>query len=131
LSRSVLCARLSRVDNDHTPDDPWYVAPTSEANTHIVSTQFVVEGTFVLRSRSLFIAHGNIVAGRVKAGQRPLAPMELDAVVDAVEFLLRSAGDGREGVALCFRYRDEDQLARWQDLELAGQTIHLEDVGAT
>jgi hypothetical protein len=95
-----------------------------------MSPQFVVEATFALPSRRLFVAHGQILAGRVKTGQRVIAPTGIDAPVYAIEFLLKSAADGQENVALCFRYRDEDQRAQWRDLELAGQIIDLEDIGA-
>ena len=41
--------------------------------------------------------------------------------------MLLSASEGRENPALTFKYRDEAQLARWQALPLAGQTLELED----
>jgi hypothetical protein len=36
---------------------------------------------------------------------------------------------GRANVALCFRYRDRDELARWESLTLVGHTLELTDTG--
>ena len=37
-----------------------------------------------------------------------------------------TATDRRENPAACFEYRDDDQLAAWEALDLVGQTIELE-----
>ena len=92
--------------------------------------RFYVEATFRLPGRELFVAHGRILDGAVRNGQRVVAPTGLDARVDAVEFALISAADRRENVALCFRYGSEQELARWQELALAGQILELVDEAA-
>ena len=48
---------------------------------------------------------------------------------DAVECVLLSASEGRENMALCFRYRDDGELAQWQNLALAEKTLELVDAG--
>ena len=89
--------------------------------------RFRVENTFNVRIRSIFVAHGQVVAGTVRAGQHGISPVGLDAPVDAIEWVLLSAREGRENPALCFKYRDEAELAQWQTLGLAGQTLELTD----
>jgi translation elongation factor EF-Tu-like GTPase len=89
--------------------------------------RFQVEDTFRSETRGLFVAHGRILDGTVRRGQRVVAPPGLPAPVDTVEFVLLSASEGRENVALCFRYRDDEQLAQWQSLGLAGQILELAD----
>ena len=89
--------------------------------------RFQVYETFLLQSRGLFVAHGNVLDGAVRRGQRVVAPPGIDVPVDAVEFVLLSATEGRENVALCFCYRDVEQLAQWQSLQLAGQILELAD----
>ena len=90
-----------------------------------MSARLVVEGTFRLRSRAMFVVHGRILAGFLRAGQRIVAPPGLDAPVAAVEHV-RTATGRRENPAACFEYRDDDQLAAWEALDLVGQTIELE-----
>jgi len=89
--------------------------------------RFLVEDTFQLSRLGIFVVHGRILDGTVRPGQRVRTPPGLDAPVDRVEFVLLSASEGRENPALTFKYRDEAQLARWQALPLAGQTLELED----
>jgi len=91
--------------------------------------RFLVEDFFCIASRGVFVVHGTIVSGAVQRGQRVRAPFGLDAPVEAVEFALLSASEGRENPALAFRYRDADQLTRWQSLGLIGQTLELEEGG--
>jgi hypothetical protein len=99
---------------------------------HLIVTMFahfLVEETFSVSSRESFVVHGRIVDGVVRRGQRVRAPSGLDAPVEAIEFVLLSVSPGRENPALVFRYRDVDELARWQALGLTGQTLELEDGG--
>lgn len=89
--------------------------------------RFAVEGTFQVVSRGLFVVYGRIADGTVRMGQRVRAPSGIDATVSAVEFVLLSATQGRENPALGLRYRDAGELARWQALNLTGQTLELEE----
>ncbi len=92
-----------------------------------MTARFLVNATFNLSSRAVFVVHGQVLEGAVRRGQRVRAPEGLDAEVEQIEFVLISAQKGRENPALVFRYRDETQLARWQSLSLEGQTLVLED----
>lgn len=102
-------------------------AARSDGAIFSTPAQFLVEDTFTIASRGLFVAHGKILSGTVRRGQSVTAPPGLTVPVDALEFVLLSATEGRENVALCFRYRDEEELARWRRLSLAGQTLELTD----
>jgi translation elongation factor EF-Tu-like GTPase len=89
--------------------------------------RFQVEDTFEIASRRIFVAHGKVLTGTVHRGQQVVVPSGLSAPVDAVESVLLSATEGRENVALCFRYHGDEDLAQWQSLGLAGQTLELTD----
>lgn len=90
-----------------------------------MSARFLVEGTFQVRSRRLFIVHGQVLDGTVRVGQVVERPDGLGAAVRAVKFALLSAREGRENPALGFEYRDENELVRWQALALRGKTLEL------
>ena len=89
--------------------------------------RFLVEDCFEIASRAVFVVHGRILDGSVRRGQRVREPAALDVPVDAVEFVLLSASEGRENPALTFRYSNAAQLARWQALGLRDQTLELQD----
>jgi translation elongation factor EF-Tu-like GTPase len=93
----------------------------------LTPAQFLVEDTFTIASRGIFVAHGKILSGTVRRGQHVAVPLGLTVPVDEVAFVLLSATEGRENVALCFRYRDEEELAQWRRLSLTGQTLELTD----
>ncbi len=92
-----------------------------------MNAQFFVEATFRLSSRKVFVAHGRILQGTVRPGQRVMQPEGLDAPVSDIGFLLISIKEGRENPTLSFQYETEDQAARWEALSLAGKTLELED----
>jgi hypothetical protein len=92
-----------------------------------MTARFLVEQSFPLRSRQLFVVHGQILDGVLRIGQSVRAPQGIDAPVAGVEFALLSATEGRENPALTFRYGSDAQLARWQALALGGATLELED----
>jgi hypothetical protein len=92
-----------------------------------VPTRFRVLGTFVLRSRSLFVVRGTVMNGTVRAGQRVVQPEGVDAVVGGVEKGLMNVGGGAEQTALTFRFTSPAQLARWQTLAPTGVELTLEE----
>ena len=94
-----------------------------------MSARFRVEDTFLIPTRSIVVAHGQILAGTVYAGQRAVSANGFDAPVNAIEFVLLSATEGRENPALCFKYQSDIELAQWLALDLAGQTLELTDSG--
>ncbi|HEX6749797.1 MAG TPA: hypothetical protein VF092_21070 [Longimicrobium sp.] len=98
-----------------------------ETSAESPSARFRVNGVFSLRSRSIFVVHGEITEGTVRIGQRVLSPEALDAPVHALEFVLVSATTGQDDLALVFRFPDEETLARWTAAVEVGMEIVLED----
>lgn len=84
--------------------------------------RFKVAFTHVLRSRSMYCLIGEIVEGAVGRGQQVVEPPGI-GTVDAIE--ATTSGD----IVLGFRYRDAEQLQRWQALELVGRTLVLRSDG--
>lgn len=87
--------------------------------------RFLVEDTFFMKPRGVFVAHGQLLDGTVAAGERVTAPGGVSASIAAVEFVLLSATEGRENLALCFRVRAEGELARWRQAIRAGETLEI------
>jgi hypothetical protein len=87
--------------------------------------RFLVEETFSLAARGLFVAHGQLVEGTVVARECVTAAGGVRATIGAVEFVLLSAVQGRENLALCFRFRDEAELARWRQAILPGEMLDI------
>lgn len=54
-----------------------------------------------------------------------------DVPVRSIEYVLLSATERRENVALAFEYHDAAQLAAWEALALPGLTLELEEGGVT
>jgi hypothetical protein len=90
-----------------------------------VTASFQVHGTFVLRSRSLFVLRGIVTAGAVGVGQRVTQPEGFDAAVTGVEARLSDMSGGARQTALTFRYANAAQLARWQALAPEGVVLTL------
>jgi hypothetical protein len=88
--------------------------------------RLLVEGTFRLRSRELFVVHGRILQGFLRVGQHVVRPVGFDAPVVAIE-RVRTTSDRRENPAACFAYHDDAELTRWEQLGLVGQTIELDE----
>lgn len=101
-------------------------ALTDRADPPNGKARFLVENTFPVTSRGVFVVQGSILGGVVHPGQRVKAPAGIDAPVDAIELVLVSATETRDVPGLTFRYRDAAELARWQALDLKGQALELE-----
>ena len=92
-----------------------------------MTARFLVQDTFAIARRRLWVASGEILDGTVRRGQRIIAPAGVDDPVSAVEPILVSATTGESRTALCFEYRDEAALARWRRLAWAGVTLELSE----
>ena len=88
---------------------------------------FHVREAFALESRGLFVMAGSVVDGVVRPGMIAAVPrssgVSLDAVVSAVEFLLRS--DHQEEVCLCVSGEDDAELAMWIGLGMSDTVIDV------
>ena len=86
---------------------------------------FQIEDTFPLASRQRFVGHGKIGVGTVGHGEVATNSQGFNEPIAAVEFVLLSAAEGRENVALCFRYQDVAELGRWQTLVRRGTVLEV------
>ena len=89
------------------------------------TASFRVHGSFVLRSRALFVLRGIVTAGSVSAGQRVVEPKAIDAPVTGVEAGLSDMSGGERQTALTFRYASPAQLTRWQAATPEGTVLTL------
>ena len=92
---------------------------------HEATASFHVHGSFVLRSRALFVLRGIVTVGSVRAGQRVVDPPGIDATITGVEAGLSNMYGGARQTALTFRYTSAAQLARWQSLTSEGVVLTL------
>lgn len=92
---------------------------------------FLVRGTFVLGTRSLFIVRGTVVTGIARARQRVIGLPGMDAEVQGVESNLLDVTGGAPQSALTFRYAKQSELARWSSLVTEGTLLSLADAAAT
>ena len=70
-----------------------------------------VEGTFRLKPRAMFVAHGRFVEGTIRVGQTVVAPMGIDAPVAAIEYV-RTVTERRENPADVSRTATRTSLPR-------------------
>ena len=89
------------------------------------TASFHVHGSFVLRTRGLFVLRGIVTAGSVRAGQRVVEPAGIDATITGIETGLSNMYGGARQTALTFRYTNAAQLARWQSLTPEGVVLTL------
>lgn len=92
---------------------------------------FLVRGTFVLGTRSLFIVRGTVVTGIARARQRVIGLPGMEAEVQGVESNLLDISGGAPQSALTFRYARQAELARWSSLVTEGTLLSLTDAAAT
>jgi hypothetical protein len=89
------------------------------------TASFRVHGSFVLRSRALFVLRGIVTGGSVVVGQRVVQPDGIDAPVMGVEAGLSDMSGGARQTALTFRYTSPAELARWQAAAPEGTVLTL------
>ena len=86
-----------------------------------------VHGCFHLQLRALFVVHGAVMDGRATVGSYVWNVPGLDQPVDALESVLLSATTGESTTGVCFRYRDEAELHRWQAATLTCEVLELRE----
>lgn len=89
------------------------------------AAKFRVSSTFALRSRQLFVLAGEIVDGELRAGMvaeiRCNPSFAIDAPIHGVEFLDGPGDRSEVGLTVC--YADEEELATWEALNIANETL--------
>lgn len=95
-----------------------------------MTAKFYAIGSFLIRSRNLFVAVGDIVDGYVEPGMRvtvDFGKISVATTICSVEVIdVSYLGKSYKGLA--FAYDDPTELDFWQDLQLSNETLLIESV---
>ena len=90
---------------------------------------FYAIGSFLVRSRNLFVIVGDVVEGEVSAGMKIALPIHDDFSVEAevrsVE-LVDVLHEGKSYLGLALEYEHPDELEIMRALEISGVNLQLE-----
>jgi hypothetical protein len=95
-----------------------------------MTAKFYVVGSFLVPSRNLFVAVGDIVDGYVEPGMSvtvDLGSIKVGTTVQSVE-LIEVSYLNRSYKGLAFGFDDPAELGFWQMLELSDETLFIEAV---
>jgi hypothetical protein len=93
-----------------------------------MSAKFFVIGSFLVRSRNLFVAVGDATEGTILPGMRivvDLGNLKLDAGAVACIEVIEIALKGQKYLGLAFTFEDPADLEFLQALDLSGQTLDV------
>jgi hypothetical protein len=93
-----------------------------------VTAKFYIVGSFLVRSRNLFVAVGDIVEGHVEPGMHvtvDLGNIKVGTSVASVE-VIDVTYLSRSYKGLAFAFHDPAELDFWQALQLSDQTLFVE-----
>ena len=93
-----------------------------------MTAKFYIIGSFLIRSRNMFVAVGDIVDGYVEPGMTvtiDLGNISVGTKVQSVEVIdVDYLGKSYKGLA--FAYDDPAELDLWQSLHLSDETVIIE-----
>jgi hypothetical protein len=95
-----------------------------------MTAKFYVVGSFLVPSRNLFVAVGDIVDGYVEPGMNvtvDLGNITVGTTVQSVE-LIEVSYLSRSYKGLAFGFEDPAELGFWQMLQLSDETLFIESV---
>lgn len=95
-----------------------------------MTAQFYVVGSFLVRSRNLFVAVGDIIDGYVEPGMMvivDLGHLQLSAGVSSIE-VIDVAYLNKSYKGLAFAFDDPEDLGFWQTLDLSDLTLLVESI---
>ena len=94
-----------------------------------MSAKFLAVGSFLLRSRNLFVIVGDVVEGEVREGMQLVLPLNgsvsVTGVVNSVEFV-DILHEKRTYIGLAIAYEDPQELGFWQAMAISGETLTLD-----
>jgi hypothetical protein len=93
-----------------------------------MTAKFYVVGSFLVPSRNLFVAVGDIVDGYVELGMSltvDLGSIKVGTTIQSVE-LIEVSHLNRSYKGLAFGFEDPAELGFWQMLELSDETLFIE-----
>ena len=92
-----------------------------------MTAKFFAIGSFLIRSRNLFVAVGDVTEGEVKPGMSvsvSLGNISVSTRVVTVEVIEVEFGR-QEYLGLAFAYEDAEDLEFWQSLRISDDTLEL------
>ena len=93
-----------------------------------MAAKFYVVGSFLVPSRNLFVAVGEIVDGYVEPGMQvmvDLGKIQIGTTIASIELIVVSyLGKSYKGLA--FGFEDHEELGVWQSLQLSDETLFIE-----
>ncbi|NOY94739.1 MAG: hypothetical protein GXP55_26475 [Deltaproteobacteria bacterium] len=95
---------------------------------HASAAKFYAVGSFLMRSRNLFVVIGDVLEGTVVAGMRlrmPLGGTSVGVRVASVEYV-DVVHEGKGYVGLAMEYADPADLELLMALHVGGETLGLE-----
>jgi hypothetical protein len=86
--------------------------------------RFLVEGSFILPSRSYVVFAGNVIDGVIRKGMKLIVPFNrhtsMHLLIDGVEFI-----DPVGQVGLCVRYKDQQELEFIQSFNISQEEVQI------
>ena len=89
--------------------------------------KFFTIGSFLVRSRNLFVAVGDVTEGEVRPGMNvevDLGHFRVGATIANVE-VIEVAFRNQDYLGLAFAFEDPEDLEFWQALRLGEETLEL------
>ena len=96
-----------------------------------MTARFYTVGSFLMRSRNLFVAVGKLMEGHIEAGMRVtvnLGSLKIGTRIESVEVVEVSCLS-KEYMGLVFAFEHPADLEVWQALQLSDETLLVESVG--
>jgi|SRR5688572_6770391 hypothetical protein len=90
--------------------------------------RFYTVGSFLMRSRNLFVAVGKVMEGHIEAGMTVsvnLGSLKLATTIKSVEVVEASCLN-KNYLGLVFSFEDPAELEVWERLKLSDETLVLE-----
>jgi hypothetical protein len=92
-----------------------------------MKAKFFTIGSFLVRSRNLFVAVGDVTEGEVQPGMNvevDLGHLRVGANVASVE-VIEVAFRNQAYLGLAFAFEGPEDLEFWQELQLSDETLEL------
>ena len=93
-----------------------------------MAAKFYVVGSFLVRSRNLFVAVGDVVEGHIEAGMTvnvDLGNIAVSAKIASMEVIdVEYLNKSYKGLA--FAYDDPQELGFWEALKLSDETLSVD-----
>jgi len=94
----------------------------------VVAAKFLAVGSFLLRSRNLFVVVGDVVEGEVREGMELVLPLNgtlsVNGKITAIEYVDVSH-EQRCYLGLAIACDDAEEAGIWSAMNISGETLDL------